>query len=100
MYLYIVRHGQPFYSPVEKLTEKGWKQARAIAPRLVQSGITKIYASCIRNGTADGTCARSGYHDRTVDERKSGMVPFCKETAGRPFDLGLEFRRRRLVCAR
>lgn len=48
MFLYIVRHGQPFYSPVEKLTETGWKQARAIAPRMVQSGITKIYASPLR----------------------------------------------------
>ena len=48
MFLYIVRHGQPYYSPVEKLTEKGWKQARAIAPRMVQSGITKIYASPMR----------------------------------------------------
>lgn len=48
MFLYIVRHGQPYYSPVEKLTEIGWRQARAIAPRMVQSGITKIFASPMR----------------------------------------------------
>ena len=48
MFLYIVRHGHPYYSPVEMLTETGHRQARALVPRLVQSGITKIYASPLR----------------------------------------------------
>ena len=48
MYLYIIRHGHPVYSPVEMLTEEGHKQARALAPRLVQSGITRIYSSPLR----------------------------------------------------
>lgn len=48
MLLYIVRHGHPVYSPVEMLTETGHKQARALVPRMVRSGITKIYSSPLR----------------------------------------------------
>lgn len=48
MFLYIVRHGHPIYGPVEQLTPTGHRQARALAPRMVQSGITKIYSSPLR----------------------------------------------------
>ena len=48
MLLYIVRHGHPVYAPEEKLTELGHRQARALAPRLVEAGITKIFSSPLR----------------------------------------------------
>ena len=48
MLLYIVRHGDPIYGPVERLTETGLKQARALAPRMAQSGITRIFSSPLR----------------------------------------------------
>ena len=62
MLLYIVRHGHPVYAPEEKLTEIGHKQARALAPRLTQSGITKIYSSPLRRAreTAQPTAEALG----------------------------------------
>ncbi len=59
MLLYIIRHGQPYYEPVECLTELGHRQARALAPRMVQSGITRIYSSPLRRAreTAEPTAA-------------------------------------------
>lgn len=62
MYLYIVRHGHPVYSSVEMLTETGRKQARALVPRMVQSGITKIYSSPLRRAheTAEPTANALG----------------------------------------
>ena len=44
MLLYIVRHGDPIYNP-DSLTELGKKQAEAVAKRLAQHGIDKIYSS-------------------------------------------------------
>lgn len=62
MYLYIVRHGHPVYAPEEKLTETGHKQARALVPRMVRSGITKIYSSPLRRAqeTAEPTANALG----------------------------------------
>ena len=44
MELYIIRHGDPDYAN-DTLTEKGWKQAEALVPRMVKVKPTKIYAS-------------------------------------------------------
>ena len=48
MFLYIIRHGHPVYEPEEMLTEIGHRQARALAPRMVEAGITKIFSSPLR----------------------------------------------------
>lgn len=62
MHLYIVRHGQPIYSPKEQLTDLGHKQARALAPRLIEAGINKIYSSPLRRArqTAEPTANELG----------------------------------------
>lgn len=62
MYLYIIRHGHPVYGPEERLTEIGHKQAKALVPRMVQSGITKIYSSPLRRAreTAQPTAEALG----------------------------------------
>ena len=52
MLLYIVRHGDPIYNP-DTLTEKGFRQAEALAPRMKNSGINKIFSS--PNGRARQT---------------------------------------------
>ena len=44
MLLYIIRHADPIYSP-DSLTEKGHLQAKALAKRLKNSGISRIYCS-------------------------------------------------------
>ena len=44
MFLYYVRHGEPNYE-LDCLTEKGQKQAEAIAKVFKQIGIQKVYAS-------------------------------------------------------
>jgi len=44
MLLYILRHGDPIYNP-DSLTEKGHLQAQALAKRLANHGIDKIYTS-------------------------------------------------------
>lgn len=62
MLLYIVRHGHPVYEPEEKLTELGHKQARALAPRMVEAGITRIFSSPLRRAkeTAQPTAEALG----------------------------------------
>jgi len=59
--LYIIRHGDPIYSP-DTLTEKGFKQAEALADRLSINGLDRVYSS--PNGrarmTARPTCERLG----------------------------------------
>lgn len=45
MLLYIVRHGEPIYSPVESLTPLGKRQAEAVGRRLCLHGIDEIYTS-------------------------------------------------------
>lgn len=44
MLLYIIRHGDPVYE-TDSLTEKGKRQAAALAKRLAGTGIGKIYSS-------------------------------------------------------
>ena len=48
MFLYIVRHGHPVYAPKEQLTDIGHRQARALVPRMIRAGITRIYSSPLR----------------------------------------------------
>ncbi len=47
MELYIIRHGDPD-SPNDRLTEKGWKEAEALVPRLLKIAPTDIYASPLK----------------------------------------------------
>ena len=55
MLLYIIRHGHPVYMPEEKLTELGHRQARALAPRMKEAGIEKIYSSPLRRAIETAT---------------------------------------------
>lgn len=73
MYLYIVRHGHPVYGPVERLTDVGNRQARALVNRMVRSRITKIYASPLRRAveTAQPTADALGL--------PIGIEPWCSE---------------------
>lgn len=50
MFLYYVRHGEPNYEK-DCLTEKGQKQAEAIAKIFKQIGIDKVYASTMGRAT-------------------------------------------------
>ncbi|MBQ3860721.1 MAG: histidine phosphatase family protein [Clostridia bacterium] len=73
MFLYIVRHGHPVYGPKEQLTETGRKQARALVPRMVRAGITRIYSSPLRRAieTAEPTAHALGL--------PIGIEPWCSE---------------------
>ncbi|MBO5460906.1 MAG: histidine phosphatase family protein [Ruminococcus sp.] len=44
MKLLIVRHADPDYS-IDSLTEKGWKEAKYLTPRLLKANIDKFYVS-------------------------------------------------------
>lgn len=57
MLLFFIRHGDPIYNP-DKLTPLGRRQAGALAKRLAQYGIDKIYASTSNRAieTAAPTC--------------------------------------------
>jgi broad specificity phosphatase PhoE len=57
MLLYIIRHGDPIYSP-DTLTEKGKLQAKALAKRLAVHSLDKIYSSPLGRAkeTAQPTC--------------------------------------------
>ena len=44
MRLLIIRHGDPDYS-IDSLTEKGWREANLLAPRLEKEEIDEFYAS-------------------------------------------------------
>ena len=61
MLLYIVRHGDPIYS-TDSLTERGWKQAEAVAKRLADAGVNKVFSSPMGRAkmTAEPTCRRLG----------------------------------------
>ena len=61
MLLYIIRHGDPIYS-TDSLTERGWKQAEAVAKRMAQAGINKVFASPMGRArmTAEPTCRLLG----------------------------------------
>ena len=61
MLLYIIRHGDPIYSP-DSLTEKGHLQAQALAKRLSPLGFDRIFASPMIRAqqTAEPTCRALG----------------------------------------
>ena len=44
MLLYLIRHGEPDYV-TDTLTEEGWKQARLVSDRLIESGLDEIHSS-------------------------------------------------------
>ena len=44
MLLYLIRHGEPDYV-TDTLTEEGWKQARLVSVRLIESGLDEIHSS-------------------------------------------------------
>lgn len=68
MYLYIIRHGDPDYV-TDTLTERGKKQAEAVAPRMKDSKINKIYSSPLGRAreTAEPTARLLGL-DVTIEE--------------------------------
>ena len=68
MRLLIIRHGDPDYS-IDSLTEKGWREANLLAPRLEAEHIDEFYVSPL--GRANDTAKP------TLDliERKTGKRP-------------------------
>lgn len=61
MLLYVIRHGDPIYSP-DTLTDKGREQAKALAKRLAVHGLDRIYCSPMGRAreTAAPTCELLG----------------------------------------
>ena len=61
MILYIIRHGDPIYS-TDSLTERGKLQAEAVAKRMREAGITKVFSSPMGRAkmTAEPTCKALG----------------------------------------
>lgn len=72
MLLFYIRHGHPTYTP-DALTPLGWKEAEALAKRLAQFGIDKIYASTSDRAfqTAQPTC--------DLLQKKAELVDFANE---------------------
>lgn len=68
MLLYIVRHGEPDYDN-DTLTPLGFEQAEALAKKMKQSGITKVFSSpCGRaKHTAEPTCRELGLKMEVLD---------------------------------
>lgn len=73
MLLYVIRHGDPDYAN-DTLTRKGEKQAQALAERLEQSGIQRVFTSPLGRAiaTAKPTCDRLGL-SYTIED-------WCSET--------------------
>ena len=61
MILLIVRHGEPIYDP-DSLTERGHRQAEALADRMAVNGLDEIYSSPLVRArqTAQPTAERLG----------------------------------------
>ncbi len=72
MLLFYVRHGEPIYNP-DSLTERGYEQAEAVAKRLAQFGVDRIFASSSNRAiqTAEPTGRLTGLPITTLD--------FCNE---------------------
>lgn len=68
MVLYIIRHGDPIYS-TDSLTERGKLQAEAVAKRMQQAGINKVFSSPMGRAkmTAEPTCRVLGL-DCTIED--------------------------------
>ena len=72
MLLFYVRHGDPIYNP-DSLTPLGHRQAEAVARRLAQFGLDRIYASTSTRAieTARPTCE--------LTKREMMTLDFCNE---------------------
>ena len=68
MRILIIRHGDPDYS-IDSLTEKGWREAGLLAPRMLKEHITAFYASPL---------------GRAQDTAKPTLDLYEKETGSRP----------------
>ena len=68
MLLYYVRHGDPIYNP-DSLTPLGERQAEAVAKRLSQYGLDKIYSSTSHRAilTSKPTCEMLGKEAELLD---------------------------------
>ncbi len=68
MLLYVIRHADPIYNP-DCLTEKGKRQAEALARRLSVNGLDKIYSSPMIRAqqTAQPTCELLGLKPEILD---------------------------------
>lgn len=73
MLLYVIRHGDPIYNP-DSLTEKGKRQAEALARRLAVNGLDKIYSSPLVRAqqTAQPTCELLGIDPIIADWTSEG----------------------------
>ena len=68
MRILIIRHGDPDYS-IDSLTEKGWREAGLLAPRMLKEHITAFYTSPL---------------GRAQDTAKPTLDLYEKETGSRP----------------
>ncbi len=68
MLLYVIRHGDPIYSP-DSLTEKGKRQAEALGRRLAVNGLDEIYSSPLVRAqqTAQPACELLGKKAKILD---------------------------------
>ena len=75
MIFYLIRHGDPIYEP-DSLTERGHKQAAALAKRLALYGLDEIYASSSNRAilTAKPTCERLGKEMTILDWANEGYA--------------------------
>lgn len=71
MRLLIIRHGDPDYS-IDSLTEKGWREANLLAPRLLSENITSFYCSPL--GRAQATAKPT----LDIYEKSTGTRPDMK----------------------
>ncbi len=81
MELYIIRHGDPDYAN-DTLTEKGWKEAEALAPRLLRIQPTDLYASPLGRAqdTARPSCKALGM-EFTVENWMVESMDYMKRGA-------------------
>ncbi|MBE6930188.1 MAG: histidine phosphatase family protein [Ruminococcaceae bacterium] len=75
MLFFYIRHGDPIYDP-DSLTPMGHLQAAAVAKRLAQHGIDRIYASTSNRAmlTAQPTCELTHKEMTTLDFANEGHV--------------------------
>ena len=80
MLLYIIRHGEPDYE-TDTLTPRGRKQAMAVAPRLKEAGVSRVFSSPMGRAkeTACPTCRLPGL-PMTVENRTHEIEPDMKRT--------------------
>ncbi len=72
MRLILIRHGDPNYT-IDSLTEKGWREAKALAQRVGKWDITQVYVSPL--GRANDTASES----LKVLKKDAIMLPWLRE---------------------